>query len=97
MRGTCTCPLQRTDGRLHGSPMPQHPTILPLPQRQHLATAIRQRGVAAVSRALGISRDVLAKLAGGLDVRAGNVALCQVNLPRLDAALTSTNHPPQAA
>lgn len=79
--------------------MLQHPTILPLPQRQHLATAIRQRGVAAVSRALGISRDVLAKLAGGLDVRAGSVALCQANLPRLDAALdaSTANPPPQAA
>lgn len=73
-----------------------HPTTLPPAQRAHLAAAVRRHGVAPVARALGLGRDVVGKLAGGVDVRRGTVALCQANLPRLDAALDTSANPSAA-
>jgi hypothetical protein len=76
--------------------MPQHPTTLPVAQRSHLAKAVRCHGVAPVARALGLGREAVAKLAGGVDVRPGTLALAQKALPALDAALASSEGP-QAA
>ena len=76
----------------------EHPTVLPLPQRQQLAAAVRRHGVAPIAKTLGLGREQTARLAGGIDVRPGTLALCQAALPRLDAALDASNPgPPQAA
>jgi hypothetical protein len=79
------------------TPPMQHPTTLPVAQRQHLAQAVRRHGVAAVSRALGLGRESVSKLAGGLAVLPGTVALAQQSLPRLDAALAPSDDLPGAA
>jgi len=74
----------------------QHPTTLPAPQQQQIAQAIRKHGVAAVTRAMGITREALVKLACGVPARPGSVALAQVALPALDANL-APHEPTRAA
>ena len=74
-----------------------HPTTLPPDQRQHLAAAVERRGVAAVARALGIGREAVGKLVGGVAVRRGTVALAQTELPRLNARLASAHRETAAA
>lgn len=44
-----------------------------------------REGVSAAARILGVSREAVARLAGGLDVRRGTVALAEKGLDALDA------------
>jgi len=74
----------------------QHPTTLPLPQQQQISRAIRKCSIHGVARALGITREAVVKLAKGMPARPGTVALAQVALPALDAALAG-REPPRAA
>ena len=75
----------------------KHPKTLTEPQRSHLSSVIRTHNISAVCKAMGLSRELLAKLAAGIPVRAGSVALAQTALPRLDAAMTSAAPAPRAA
>jgi hypothetical protein len=56
--------------------------------RKALMSAIEAHSVNPVARALGLGREAVARLAAGIPVRAGTVALAERNLPRLDV-LTS--------
>jgi len=47
---------------------------------------VDREGVSAAARTLGVSREAVARLAGGLDVRRGTVALAEKSLATLDAA-----------
>lgn len=76
--------------------MMQHPQTLPLAQQQHLAAAVRKHSAGAVARALGIGREQIVKLAAGFPVRPGTLALAQLALPRLDAALDPSANPSAA-
>jgi hypothetical protein len=76
----------------------QHPRSLTPAQQQHLASACRRTSVHRVATVLGMSRDVVARLAGGLPATAGSVAIALQGLPRLDAALAPDGPaPPHAA
>ncbi len=51
---------------------------------------VDREGVSAAARTLGVSREAVARLAGGLDVRRGTVALAEKSLATLDAAKAGT-------
>lgn len=51
---------------------------------------VRARSVTEVSRDMGVSREVVAKLAAGLSARAGGVALVRAALSTLTEAFTPT-------
>lgn len=53
--------------------------------RDEIARRVRASTVSAVSRALGMSREQIARLAGGLDVRASTLALVRERLAELEA------------
>ncbi|MGA2451643.1 MAG: hypothetical protein ABTD50_23550 [Polyangiaceae bacterium] len=64
----------------------QH-TALPDP-RPEIARRVRAASVTAVARDLGIPREQIARLAGGLDVRASTLALARDRLALLVEART---------
>lgn len=53
--------------------------------RPEIARRVRSSSVAAVSRELGIPREQIARLAGGLDVRPGTLALARERLAGQEA------------
>jgi hypothetical protein len=56
--------------------------------RRALMSAIEAHTVNPVARALGLGREAVARLAAGIPVRAGTVALAEQNLTRLDVLPT---------
>jgi hypothetical protein len=60
-------------------PAPTPSEDLPDP-RPEIARRVRASSIHAVSRELGIAREQIARLAGGLDVRDGTLALARERL-----------------
>jgi hypothetical protein len=55
--------------------------------RRALVRAIEAHNFTPVAKALGLGREAVARLAAGIPVRAGTVALAEQNLTRLDVIL----------
>ncbi len=65
----------------HDPSAPTHAGHLPAPELvAHVAALIAKLGVMRAARDLGIGRESLARLAGGLHVRAGTIALAERSL-----------------
>jgi len=58
---------------------------------------VRGSTLAGASRALGLPRETVARLFGGLPVREGTVALAEKRMAALLAYRTDSNPPPRAA
>lgn len=68
----------------------KHPITLSPDEQAKLVAAVRARSVTEVSRDVGVSREVVAKLAAGLSARAGGVAIVRAALSTLTEAFTPT-------
>jgi len=53
--------------------------------RPEIARRVRATNITAVSRELGIAREQIARLAGGLDVREATLALARERLHQTEA------------